>query len=94
MNPVIPEGAQVRVTHLRHFPEHDAYYVTRHEAREWLGTNDPPASKGGSTLVEVLLPDGRGACGIAKCAGMDNFDKRKGRTIATGRALKALAATA
>lgn len=50
-----------------------------------------PAAKGGMTLVDVV--DGEGnvlAQGAAPCSKKDNYDRRKGRTIALGRALKAL----
>lgn len=46
--------------------------------------------RGGETMVRVFDDDGTTVSGIARCSDKDNYNKRLGRTIALGRALKRL----
>lgn len=49
------------------------------------------SSKGGKTTVEITTPDKeRDVFGIAFCSDADNFSKKLGTKIATGRALAQL----
>lgn len=43
---------------------------------------------GGTCEVEVMAPDGCIFKGTSQCSILDNFDRRRGLTIALGRALK------
>lgn len=43
--------------------------------------------KGGSTVVEIVYPDGRTSTGIANCRNNEPFDKKLGVAIALKRAL-------
>lgn len=50
-----------------------------------------PAVKGGKTVVEILDDEGNVlSIGYARCSDLDNYNKKLGRTIAFGRAKKAL----
>lgn len=44
-------------------------------------------ARGGKTVVEVTLPDGRDLVGISRCSRSENFDKRLGVRIALNRIL-------
>ena len=84
MKPALPEGAVVRVSHLRVI-EGTTIKLTRDQARrEGLKV----AGKGGVTNVEIQYADGTVSHGTARCSPLDNYSKSKGRMIATGRALK------
>ena len=43
--------------------------------------------KGGSTVVEIVYPDGRKSTGVANCRNNEPFDKKLGVAIALKRAL-------
>lgn len=86
------EGIRYRVRHER---------IRRRE--HGLATADwsyPAEPKGGTTVVEIVSPklddDGEVvevvviAVGKANCSPRDNYNRRLGRTIALGRALKSL----
>lgn len=89
----IPEDARVFVTHLRRWPGRPKHYLnTRYGARV-VGNTDKPLAKGGATLVQIELGNGRTVRGSARCSDLDNYDRGKGRMIATGRALAQLEAT-
>ena len=47
-----------------------------------------PDPRGGLTVVDIILDDGRTYTGTATCSMRDNYNKRIGRAIAIGRALK------
>lgn len=49
-----------------------------------------PLPKGGTTEIRILRGDEELAVGVAMCRYDENFNHRLGRTIAFGRALKAL----
>jgi hypothetical protein len=92
MRPQIPEGASVKVSHLRavilpdsNIPEG---YISHHVMAKTMGLKI--AAKGGRTSARIALADGRVAFGVAKCSDKDTFCKRIGRDIAVGRALKEL----
>lgn len=79
---------KVFVTHFRKFQDY-FYFLTRWEGKE-LGLGSP-LSKGGVT--EAIVVDGDGkilATGMASCCPKDSYNKKIGRDIATGRALKKL----
>lgn len=57
----------------------------RHFRREAKSEINP---RGGKTIVEITLPDGRTLCGFARCSRKENFNKRLGVEIALGRAMK------
>lgn len=44
-------------------------------------------ARGGKTVVEITLPDGREVVGSSRCSRRENFDKRLGVRVALGRAL-------
>lgn len=94
MKPTLPQDAKVFITHLRYF-EHVTGYKelwTKGEAKK-LNITSPPLGRGGITHVQIELADGRKLHGVAKCNMLDNFNKARGRMIATGRALKTLEQT-
>jgi hypothetical protein len=87
MTPVLLEGAEVTIHHLRRF-EGIATLLTRDRGmRLGLGR---PLPKGGVTVAEITTTEGVLARGWARCSQLDNFSRSKGRLIATGRALKNL----
>lgn len=47
-----------------------------------------PVPRGGLTHIEITLPNGENVVGEAKCAEIDNYNKKIGVQIALGRALK------
>ena len=47
--------------------------------------------KGGSTIVEIHSREGKQYIGIAKCSKSDSYNKKRGLSIALGRAIKNLA---
>lgn len=77
-------GKLVRVYHLR--PGEMVAVDGKEELRFF------PETKGGTTRVELFDPDGEFplAEGVARCSPRDNYNKRLGRTIALGRAIKML----
>ena len=46
--------------------------------------------KGGSTIVEIVSPDGDRYTGIADCSKRDCYNKKRGVAIALGRAIKTM----
>jgi hypothetical protein len=95
VRPQIPEGASVKVTHLRTVQPYlpglwPSYRFTKYNQQSPLKVG--PAPKGGRTEARISLPDGRVAEGVAECSMSDTFCKRIGRDIAVGRALKELRA--
>lgn len=88
----LPEGLQYRVTHVRKWKKlHPDAVVGRVEAM----------SKGGQTIVEigeVILKDGKFdrfdpiVRGEARCHSNEFYNRKLGRDVALGRALKALEA--
>jgi len=77
---ITPDGIRYRVTHKRRWK------IDPHAGQVW-----PPLAKGGLTLVEILGEnDVVVAAGIATCRPDENYNRRLGRTIALGRALKHL----
>lgn len=88
----IPEGAVVRVNHRRRvaFLE-EGEYLTRFEMRERFPVSERAIlPNGGMTTARIELPDGRVATGEARCSVRDNYNRKIGRDIAIGRALKSL----
>lgn len=57
--------------------------LRRHEKRSWI-----PSCKGGYTVATIELSDGRRFVGEANCSLKENYNRKKGRNIALGRALK------
>lgn len=79
----IPEGARVRVHHLRRcFFYGKEVYLPMQLIRAHILE---PESKGGATLAEVEI-DGVIFTGEAFCGPGDNYNRRIGRDIAVGRA--------
>lgn len=81
----LPGGARVRVTHFRNYGRSGV--MTKYEAM-LIKITDPPLAKGGQTVVWIEFAGGTKAYGSAKCSLIDNYDRRKGFTIALGRAMK------
>ena len=81
----------VRMRHLRYSgkPYDGTLLLTSWELRK-LGCEISP--RGGITEVALMTSDGLEAAGHALCSRRDNFSRRIGRDIATGRAWKALLA--
>ena len=80
MKPVIPEGYKVEFEHMRKTRQGDKMDSGR--------TLDP---RGGETWARVFDADGEHlTIGIAVCNEKDNYNKRIGRNISLGRALKNL----
>lgn len=81
------EGAKVRVAHKRYSYNYktmeDLYF-----SNELGGPDRHP--KGGETIVQISLPDGRYLEGVAKCSLSDSYNRKVGVNIALGRALKNL----
>jgi len=74
--------------------EHYRYPQGRDELIRYHRGRSPwqPAERGGYTMCYIVENDGAiGGIGIARCSEKDAFCYRIGRTIARGRALKALA---
>lgn len=75
------QGLAVRVTHVRRIKD----VPTDVNVRPVF------AAKGGFTQVQIVNDDGETVAeGVALCSMKENYDRRKGRTIALGRAMKAL----
>jgi hypothetical protein len=94
MKPQVPEGLAVRFTHRRFVPEAVGALVRADKlltAREYRELGLTPAVKGGLTECELLDDaDTVVAHGSALCSDHDNYNRRIGRDIALGRALKRL----
>lgn len=56
--------------------------------RELRANGVEPSPKGGLTVVQIFREDTLIAQGEAWCSLKDNYSRRLGRTIATGRAVK------
>ncbi len=77
----------------RPLPEYLAYYPTR-KTRKEQRQRWSPFPKGGKTVCEIVLDDGRTFMGVAHCSMADNFCYRLGRKIAYGRAKAKMSETA
>lgn len=105
MKRAIPEGAVVKFTHARRV---DGDWGVWHRKKEGWGRWDPEGTTdglrthtsseispfGGRTTCKITLADGVEAWGVAECSNRDNYNKKIGRDIALGRALKNLSARA
>jgi len=83
------QGVKVKVNHLR-------------LVKEWPDDDDPPPAstyhiktlgliaeaQGGTTSVVIELPNGKTFSSWARCSPLDNYDRKRGREIAFGRAWK------
>lgn len=81
---ITEDGTRYRVRHERRY----AFGITRSAAM-----NPPPLAKGGRTVVQII--DESGAVVVeaeARCRSNENYNRRLGRTIALGRALKKMGA--
>lgn len=88
MRPELPEGYYVRFRH-RRIVVGGPFYVDEINVDGY--TLGRPAAKGGETEARVYGPDDSLiAVGVATCHARDNFNRRIGRDIALGRALKQL----
>lgn len=68
----------------------DGSYWSQFDLRQ-RGLMDRLDPRGGETLVQVYDDDGQWlASGSAHCSDLDNYNKKLGRLIATGRAMKGL----
>lgn len=85
------KGYKVRVIHVRE----KVYKLSKVELRggydyfystHYLGES----AKGGKTIVEVTMPDGRDFYGIAYCHPKDNYNKKQGVKQALARAFQQL----
>lgn len=87
MQRIPPEGSKVFITHYRYTTEDNGMTLPAKFIRE---KGLPFVAKGGSTKAVVKLEDGREVTAFSVCSRVDSFNKRIGRTIAIGRALKSL----
>lgn len=99
----IPEGAKVRFSHGRRV---DGDWGEWHRKKENWGRWDPEHTTdghrthtsseispfGGRTVCMITLADGKEIHGVAECSRKDGYNKKIGRDIALGRALKRLEA--
>lgn len=89
MKNVIPEDHKVFITHFRRF-SNTPFYMTKFDA----STEDPELvgqllPNGGATEAAIIDPDGNlVSVGFSACSRRDPFNRKIGRDIATGRALK------
>ena len=95
----VPEGAVVRFSHGRRVEDD---WGTWHRKKEGWGRWDPAgttngnrthssaeiSTHGGRTTCKITFPDGTEAWGAAECSIRDPYNKKIGRDIALGRALK------
>lgn len=89
MRPQLPEGYTVKYRHRRMTARGDMYSLGSYE--RGLGEFLSVSPKGGETEAKVYGPDDAVvAIGVATCHERDNFNRRIGRDIALGRALKRL----
>lgn len=77
-------GKKVSIKHARIYKE---VWVDASSTCKVLEEQISP--KGGSTVVEIVYPDGRKSTGIANCRANEPFDKKLGVAIALKRALNA-----
>lgn len=98
MKTQIPEGLEARYHHARYGIGEDgrSYLGTAHALAEIAEERGPIEilPNGGETLCEIVEPredskDGYRlvASGTSRCSLADNFDRKRGRQIALGRAL-------
>lgn len=92
MKPEIPEGVVVRVAHGRRVAEsHGTWYRTKGRRGDLFSYKDAgyePLPHGGHTSCTLTFPDGTEVVGVAECSRRDPYNKKIGRDIAVGRALK------
>lgn len=95
----VPEGVVVRFGHGRRAKDDWGHW---HRKKEGWGRWDPEgttdghrthssdeiSTHGGRTHCKLTLPDGTEIFGVAECSGRDQYNKKIGRDIALGRALK------
>jgi len=77
---------KVRVSHFRKTSPHSDLYPVR-EIRNECGDLSFVDPCGGKTIVEILNPDGKELRGEAVCSIKDNWNRKRGITIALARAL-------
>lgn len=96
MRPALPSGLTARFTHLRHpvgisGTMKIAWPVLLLSGRELREQGYAISPVGGVTVCNIVNEAGESvAGGVAKCCDRDNFNKRIGRDISLGRALKNL----
>lgn len=79
----VPEHLTVRYSHVRNWKVEMTFKMDG-GVRRYID------EKGGTTVATILDGDKIVARGRAKCHPRENYNKRLGRAIALGRALKAL----
>lgn len=94
MKPVVPDGLTVKFWHER-FPSYygieERTILTPFFPKELREQKITPHAKGGQTVARLYDVEGNlVAEGVATCHENDNYNRRIGRDIALGRALKAL----
>lgn len=94
MKPELPKGARFFVTHYRRFVRDDGTvfpdYMTKWDS-QFVEDGLVPLATGGVTEAILVDENGKDLCSaMAVCNTKDHFNKRIGRDIATGRALKQL----
>lgn len=83
----LPDGYKAYVTHFRRFRGR-MEFLTRFDAMN-EGIEEPPMPSGGATEATIVDPEGNiVAADYALCSYRDNYNKKLGRNIAIGRALK------
>lgn len=83
------ENAAMHVRHIRRRPHGFGGYAEMYTLRRSRQSPDP---HGGITKVTLTFEDGSVFEAEAQCSNLDNYNKKVGREIALGRAVKAAVA--
>lgn len=95
----VPEGVGVRFSHARRVQGDWALFYRKKEGWDVFdpektsgGSRPHPSADvlphGGRTTCKLTFPDGTEIWGVAECSGRDQYNKKIGRDISLGRALK------
>ena len=80
------QGYKVRIKHFRkYYNIKDQKTRGEYERDTIYKYSAYVLAKGGETRVELTSPNGQEFVGIAKCSKKENYNRRKGVTIAFGR---------
>ncbi len=92
MKAEVPEGVVVRFRHGRRVAEgFGLWYRTRGQRSDLQSYQEAgyqPLPHGGRTFCTLIFPGGTEVGGVADCSIRDPYNKKIGRDIALGRALK------
>ena len=79
-----------KVTHVRWVEFDDEDVLLPNSVIKLMSKTSDVLPQGGATVVTVEDDHGNRATGVAMCSSRDNYNKKIGRMIATGRAKKEL----